>query len=1045
MARFGRSQPSKPLTNTLYPFLPLQRTSSTSFSTTLESPLKNSTSSLLTPLETAQKKSTSSLLTINSTPLQNSTYALNTTLETGKTNATTSVLTNLEKNKISSTVALLTSLESKLLNSSLALVSILETIRFSRTESVLSTLEATTQLSLALSSTLEATVKNTVALSTSFLQGVTSVTALNSLLESKKLSSLGLLTINETSTVSNTASLLTTLEEFVIKKTFSGFTLLEVFGKQATLSLISTLETPGTKGTIGLFSNFNSSVVNSTLASSINLEKITSNTFSLASTLEIKAVAAAATLGNTAINTSNATTWTHTVALGLNLGIYVGIMNWNNGGPTQTVLSVSYNSVALANIASTSVNAPSDFANVTWWWLKAPSTGAHTVSVTLSGATTVLKCASYDFSNVDQTIGIDVATTSTGTTGTVSNSLTLSSANEYMLDILAHSSANNIASQTGTSVLADTSSGFLGASQYKVQASSGSQSLTYTMPDPGDDWALSTIAVKASGSATVALSSTLLLGVLNSTEALLSNLEKGASTSVALLSSLQTGKLSSTTSVLTSLESNRVSLTTSVLSTFETKLINNSLSLFSTLETYATRRTSSALLIDGSQNYLSLGTLGNFGSNLGSGFYCKFDIQTSSVSGGTFGEYNSSNQSVYIEFNAKHEVLSSHDITVVFEGANNSFLIASTNSDTTVSFNDGTIHTIIVTINPGAGTMTLSIDGISQTFTTYRNDTGYTYANFPQNFLIGAYNSTGTPAGFFQCKIDNLQVGTSSSNIYGNYQFNEGLGTTTADSSGNGNTATLLGNPVPSWVTGLSIINTNISLASTLEKIVSSTTSLSSTFTSSVVNSSSALYGLLEKKTTNTISLLSILENSGLKSTLGQISILENSGIFSTVNINSTLEATKKATLGHLTLLETNGKNTFGLLGILESILQSKTVASFTVLELLNKKTEALITLLEVQANNTISMNSLLEKNNLFASATVTILEYITTKTVGLSSTLKMIISLIHRPSSGSTQSFLSSSTPGSTQSFLSPIIGTTTQSKIGIASPGSTYDGSPQ
>jgi len=211
-----------------------------------------------------------------------------------------------------------------------------------------------------------------------------------------------------------------------------------------------------------------------------------------------------------------------------------------------------------------------------------------------------------------------------------------------------------------------------------------------------------------------------------------------------------------------------------------------------------------ALQFNGSTNYVSLGTLGNLGSNLGSGFYCKFDIKTTSTSQGIFGYSTGSNQiiEVGLNTNAAWTDVANHGLTI-YLNANNNLLLSGGTSAPTINFNDGATHTIIFTATPATNTITLSIDGVNQTVAYGGQQTPSTFVNFSSNFFIGARNNVGSPNLFLACTLDNFRIGTSSSNIYGSYLFNEGKGTITADSSGNGNNGTLAGSPLPSWVAGL--------------------------------------------------------------------------------------------------------------------------------------------------------------------------------------------------------------------------------------------------
>lgn len=203
-----------------------------------------------------------------------------------------------------------------------------------------------------------------------------------------------------------------------------------------------------------------------------------------------------------------------------------------------------------------------------------------------------------------------------------------------------------------------------------------------------------------------------------------------------------------------------------------------------------------ALLFDGIQNYVSLSTLGNLGSNLGSGFYCKFDIKTTSSNANIspWGVANGTNNRVYLTLNN-----SANQIRI--DILDNAGLKLS--AVCTKNIIDGNKHTLIVTATMSTNIVTISVDGVAQSISYINQQTPTTFVNFTANFALGARTVGASLFNYCTCTLDNFQIGINAGNLYGIYNFDEGSGTTTADSSGNGNTGTLLGSPVPRWVTGL--------------------------------------------------------------------------------------------------------------------------------------------------------------------------------------------------------------------------------------------------
>ena len=217
-----------------------------------------------------------------------------------------------------------------------------------------------------------------------------------------------------------------------------------------------------------------------------------------------------------------------------------------------------------------------------------------------------------------------------------------------------------------------------------------------------------------------------------------------------------------------------------------------------------------ALTTDGSQNYINCGTLGTFGSNLGSGFYCSFQIQTTSTQQGSFGvehsSYSGINQ-VQIGFNGgANGTQTNHSMFFYLASNNYNYECFRYTSSPTINFNDGNIHTITISVNVPSQIVTLTIDGVSQSLnSSFSNGNTPNWVNFGDPFYLGAaYN--GGPAIPLACTLDNFEMGTSSSAIYVSYAMNDGIGTSVADASGNTNTGTLEkgAGSYPTWVAGLS-------------------------------------------------------------------------------------------------------------------------------------------------------------------------------------------------------------------------------------------------
>lgn len=206
-----------------------------------------------------------------------------------------------------------------------------------------------------------------------------------------------------------------------------------------------------------------------------------------------------------------------------------------------------------------------------------------------------------------------------------------------------------------------------------------------------------------------------------------------------------------------------------------------------------------ALLFDGLQNYVSLGLMGGFGSAIGTdnGFYASLDIKVITAATNTcpFGTLKIGN------LNSIRMFLNSGGVS----GKTRFNLYDSLSKKidgffTNTTIMDGSMHTIVVTITPSTNTMTVTLDGASQSMTLTNVETPNTFVNFDKTVFIGATNADGSVSNNANVILDNVKFGTSAGTLFGSYAINEGTGTTIADTSGQNNTGTLSGTPLPAWV-----------------------------------------------------------------------------------------------------------------------------------------------------------------------------------------------------------------------------------------------------
>ena len=202
-----------------------------------------------------------------------------------------------------------------------------------------------------------------------------------------------------------------------------------------------------------------------------------------------------------------------------------------------------------------------------------------------------------------------------------------------------------------------------------------------------------------------------------------------------------------------------------------------------------------ALKFNGTNQYASLGTMGNFGSNLGSGFYCKVPIQTPSTSQGFIWGV----QNPYIQLQANSAANGAnvnHALQFTTYDTSNNLLRGGCNSPT-INFNDGQKHTIEIDITYSTNTIVIKIDGTVQTITYDTQGTPHTFSNFAGSLFLGCRNQNGTPDSFFACTLDNFQIGTSASNIFASYAFDQSHGNPLGDLMSNNPPLIAHGTPIP--------------------------------------------------------------------------------------------------------------------------------------------------------------------------------------------------------------------------------------------------------
>ena len=136
------------------------------------------------------------------------------------------------------------------------------------------------------------------------------------------------------------------------------------------------------------------------------------------------------------------------------------------------------------------------------WYLVPTTTGAHNLSITITGATDAIKLNASSFNGVSQSSPLDAVNTAGGTTGNPSASVTTVTAGDVVVATL-HRHSTTAATTNRTPLHNDAITSVLGAASYQLATTPGSYSDTYT-GSADHNWAMVIAAFKpASGSSSV--------------------------------------------------------------------------------------------------------------------------------------------------------------------------------------------------------------------------------------------------------------------------------------------------------------------------------------------------------------------------------------------------------------------------------------------------------------------------------------------------------------------------------------------------------------
>jgi hypothetical protein len=226
----------------------------------------------------------------------------------------------------------------------------------------------------------------------------------------------------------------------------------------------------------------------------------------------------------------------------------------------------------------------------------------------------------------------------------------------------------------------------------------------------------------------------------------------------------------------------------------------------------ATRDMGTALRFDGTSNVVSIGLLPTLLPNMATG---SFSFSTwlktgNSLSQSLIGTTNTGTSTLFSVFLNRDHTDTQASGKVFIQIRDTAARVYRVSNTTAINFYNNRPNQLTVVCTPSQNTAIIAINGIPLS-TTNGNATGPTsFTTFDFSMAIGARNQRGVIDSFFQGIIDEPRIWNRAlsaqeiANMYfnnvvprnglvGEYLFNETIGTTTLDSSGNGNDGTITG------------------------------------------------------------------------------------------------------------------------------------------------------------------------------------------------------------------------------------------------------------
>lgn len=161
---------------------------------------------------------------------------------------------------------------------------------------------------------------------------------------------------------------------------------------------------------------------------------------------------------------------------------------------TGTVSAMTYNSVAF-----TKALGPLNTANMEgeMWYLKSPTAGANTYSVTVTGATDGIRVACATFTGMDTTSPLGITNNSGGSSGNPAVSITTGTANSVSVSGLSRFANTAITASTFTNIVRANANNVTMTFDYNVNTTAASYTNTQT-GTAAQDWVMGVAEFKTS-------------------------------------------------------------------------------------------------------------------------------------------------------------------------------------------------------------------------------------------------------------------------------------------------------------------------------------------------------------------------------------------------------------------------------------------------------------------------------------------------------------------------------------------------------------------